>query len=58
MATKVGRYPNDDPRKQFDFSPARVKESFELSLKRLGVDYVDVIQVSLVVSNYTRLIII
>jgi L-galactose dehydrogenase len=40
LATKVGRYGVDD----FDFSAARTRASVEESLRRLGVDYVDVIQ--------------
>ena len=40
LATKVGRYGADE----FDFSAARVKASVDESLKRLGVDYLDVIQ--------------
>ena len=41
LATKVGRYGDDD----FDFSAARVTASVDESLRRLGVDAVDVIQV-------------
>lgn len=40
LATKVGRYGEDE----FDFSAARVTQSVEESLGRLGVDYVDLIQ--------------
>ena len=40
LATKVGRYGDSE----FDFSAARVTASVDESLKRLGVDYVDVIQ--------------
>ena len=40
LATKVGRYGERD----FDFSPARVTASVDESLKRLGMDYVDIIQ--------------
>lgn len=44
LATKVGRYlPEVD--KMFDFSKERVVQGFEESLQRLGVDYVDVLQV-------------
>ena len=43
LATKVGRYGYKLP--EFDFSAARVTRSVEESLKRLGVDYVDFIQV-------------
>ncbi len=41
LATKVGRYGLED----FDFSAARVIRSVDESLGRLGVDYVDFIQV-------------
>jgi L-galactose dehydrogenase len=41
LATKVGRYDKTD----FDFSAARVKRSFEESLKRLRTDRVDLLQV-------------
>ncbi|MGA2440416.1 MAG: aldo/keto reductase [Tepidisphaeraceae bacterium] len=40
LATKVGRYGPED----FDFSAKRVTASVEQSLKRLGVEYVDLIQ--------------
>jgi aryl-alcohol dehydrogenase-like predicted oxidoreductase len=40
LATKVGRYGDAE----FDFSAARSKQSVEESLKRLGVDYIDIIQ--------------
>jgi len=40
LATKVGRYGDA----VFDFSARRVTESVEESLRRLGVDHVDVIQ--------------
>ncbi|HEX8323021.1 MAG TPA: aldo/keto reductase [Tepidisphaeraceae bacterium] len=43
LATKVGRYGAEQ--KDFDFSAARVKRSVDESLTRLGVDYVDLIQV-------------
>ncbi|HEX7379843.1 MAG TPA: aldo/keto reductase [Pirellulales bacterium] len=39
LGTKLGRYAP----KHFDFSPRRVVESVDLSLERLGVDYLDVI---------------
>ena len=44
LATKVGRY---DPgvTEQFDFRADTVTARFEMSLERLGVDYVDVLQV-------------
>jgi len=40
LATKAGRYGFDD----FDFSPRRVREGLEHSLRLLGTDYVDVLQ--------------
>lgn len=40
LATKVGRYGEAE----FDFSAARVTRSVDESLRRLGVDYVDLIQ--------------
>lgn len=40
LATKVGRYGDDE----FDFSATRVTASVDESLRRLGVDYVDLIQ--------------
>jgi L-galactose dehydrogenase len=40
LATKVGRYGESE----FDFSPVRVKASVDESFRRLGVDYVDLIQ--------------
>lgn len=40
LATKVGRYGDNE----FDFSARRVKSSVEESLRRLGVEYVDLIQ--------------
>jgi len=43
LATKVGRY-GDKP-EEFDFSAQRVTRSVEESLQRLGVEYVDFIQV-------------
>jgi L-galactose dehydrogenase len=42
LATKVGRYGLE--RKDFDFSAARVTASVDESVKRLGVDHVDLIQ--------------
>lgn len=44
LATKVGRYELDTPR-MFDFTKERITRSVEESLARLGVDYIDVIQV-------------
>jgi L-galactose dehydrogenase len=40
LATKVGRYGEN----QFDFSAGRVTRSVDESLRRLGVEYVDLIQ--------------
>lgn len=42
LATKVGRYGADAP--DFDFSAARVTQSVDESLARLGVNFVDLIQ--------------
>jgi aryl-alcohol dehydrogenase-like predicted oxidoreductase len=39
ICTKLGRY--DD--RVFDFSPARVRESVDVSLKRLGVEHLDIV---------------
>jgi len=44
LATKVGRY-ELEPAEMFDFTRDRVLRSVEESLERLGVDYIDVIQV-------------
>ncbi|KAJ3656567.1 hypothetical protein Zmor_015637 [Zophobas morio] len=44
LATKVGRY-EKDPKFMFDYSGKKTRESIEVSLKRLGVDYVDLLQV-------------
>jgi L-galactose dehydrogenase len=41
LTTKVGRYANSE----FDFSAGRAAASLDESLRRLGVDYVDLIQV-------------
>lgn len=43
IATKVGRY-EKDVRRMFDFSPARIQQSAMESLQRLGLEYVDVLQ--------------
>lgn len=44
IATKVGRYqPEVD--KMFDFSAERTLQSVDESLQRMGLDYVDIIQV-------------
>lgn len=45
IATKVGRY-ELEVEKQFNFSAKKVTEGFNDSLRYLGLDYVDVIQVS------------
>lgn len=44
---QVGRYSigNEDIRKMFDFSADRVEKSVDDSLKLLGVDYIDLVQV-------------
>lgn len=39
LSTKLGRYDED----KFDFRPARVAESIDTSLFRLGVDYLDIV---------------
>ena len=39
LGTKLGRY----DRAHFDFSPARVVESVDVSLHRLGVEYLDIL---------------
>jgi aryl-alcohol dehydrogenase-like predicted oxidoreductase len=44
IATKVARY-ETDPRKMFDFSREKTLKSVDHSLKLLGLDYVDIIQV-------------
>ncbi|XP_025829493.1 L-galactose dehydrogenase-like [Agrilus planipennis] len=44
VSTKVGRY-ETDPKRMFDFSAKRTRESIEMSLKKLGIDYIDVINV-------------
>jgi len=44
IATKVGRY-RADMAVAFDFSGKRIAAEFENSLQRLGVDYVDLLQV-------------
>lgn len=43
IATKVGRY-EKEPEKMFDFSYERTLKSVDESLRRLGLEYVDVIQ--------------
>uniref|UniRef100_A0A4Y0BKY4 NADP-dependent oxidoreductase domain-containing protein n=1 Tax=Anopheles funestus TaxID=62324 RepID=A0A4Y0BKY4_ANOFN len=44
VATKVGRYERDYER-MFDYSAVKTRESVERSLKLLGVDYIDVVQI-------------
>lgn len=44
LATKVSRY-GAEPQNMFDFSGSFALKSFDESLQRLGVDYVDIIQV-------------
>ncbi|ESP02247.1 hypothetical protein LOTGIDRAFT_199898 [Lottia gigantea] len=44
LATKVGRYELQWD-KMFDFSAEKTRKSFDDSLQRLGLDYIDVIQV-------------
>jgi L-galactose dehydrogenase len=44
LNTKVGRY-LPDPMDMFDFTAERVTKSVDESLARLGVDYIDIIQV-------------
>ncbi|XP_044016791.1 L-galactose dehydrogenase-like isoform X1 [Aphidius gifuensis] len=44
IATKVGRYELDFDN-MFDFSAEKTRKSFKKSLERLGVNYVDVLQV-------------
>lgn len=44
VATKVGRYELDYER-MFDYSAKKTRESVEKSLKLLGVDYLDVVQI-------------
>lgn len=51
IATKVGRY-EFDVTKQMDFSAKKTRESITKSLGLLGLDYVDVIQVSIVLLNF------
>lgn len=44
LSTKVGRY-KADPLEMFDFTAKRTIKSVDESLERLGIDYIDVIQV-------------
>jgi aryl-alcohol dehydrogenase-like predicted oxidoreductase len=41
LSTKAGRYGSTE--RDFDFSAARVKRSLDESLRRIGVDYVDIL---------------
>lgn len=43
LATKVGRY-EADPQLMFDYSASKTRESIETSLRKLGVDYIDLLQ--------------
>merc|ERR1719468_537812 len=45
LATKVGRYIYEPRNMMSDFSAAKVEQSVKDSLKRLQLDYVDIIQV-------------
>lgn len=44
VATKIGRY-EFEPQLRFDFSAEKTRSSIETSLKKLGVDYIDVLQI-------------
>ncbi|XP_066252534.1 uncharacterized protein [Euwallacea similis] len=44
IATKVGRY-EKEIKKQFDFSAEKTRQSIDDSLRRLKLDYVDILQV-------------
>ncbi|MFC2099085.1 aldo/keto reductase [Bacteroidota bacterium] len=44
LATKAGRYWNGEE-KAWDYSPERVTKSVDESLERMGIDYIDIIQV-------------
>ncbi|GFQ71750.1 l-galactose dehydrogenase [Trichonephila clavata] len=44
LATKVARY-GAEPQNMFDFSGSLALKSFDESLQKLGVDYIDIIQV-------------
>ena len=47
LTTKVGRY-LPDPAEMFDFRAERVIRSVDESLERLGLTYIDVIQVCII----------
>ncbi|XP_050316145.1 uncharacterized protein LOC126750547 [Anthonomus grandis grandis] len=44
IATKVGRY-DKDIKKQFDFTAEKTRQSIDDSLRRMKLDYVDILQV-------------
>ncbi|RZC34954.1 L-galactose dehydrogenase, partial [Asbolus verrucosus] len=44
LATKIARY-EKEPKLMFDFSAEKTRESIDASLKRLKLDYIDVLQV-------------
>lgn len=44
IATKVGRY-EKEVKKQFDFTASKTRQSIQDSLRRLKLDYVDVLQI-------------
>jgi L-galactose dehydrogenase len=46
LTTKVGRY-LPEVEKTFDFSAERVTKSVDESLDRLGLNYIDIVQVLL-----------
>ena len=52
LTTKVGRY-LPDPAEMFDFRAERVIKSVDESLERLGLTYIDVIQVCIMKLNAT-----
>jgi D-threo-aldose 1-dehydrogenase len=43
LSTKVGRFPAPAGERRFDFSREAIEGSLELSLKRLGVGYIDLV---------------
>lgn len=51
MATKVGRY-EKDPKLMFNFTREKTMESIDVTLKRLKLEYVDVLQVSIGIDHY------
>lgn len=52
IATKVGRY-ELDYENMFDFSKEKTRKSFKNSLQLLGLDYIDIIQVSKVILSFS-----